>query len=161
MHVAERYFGTCMGIPPKTWGRGDRHSADQYRSTLRHLGNSYDVIRMRFDPPRPSRHVTLSLEELPGRALAPWSLPPLRRQMNPGRLPGFIQRLNGGRDQGARAPQSHGDRGSGTGMRRAGPVLAAVVISVSAPRSPCPPCSEQGGPVFWFRSFNGPLRTLL
>ena len=66
MHVAKRYFATCMGNPPKIWETVERHSTDHYKSTLRHLGKSYDVIWMRFDPPRPSRHVTLSLEELPG-----------------------------------------------------------------------------------------------
>ena len=48
-----------MGNPPKIWKSVERHSTDHYKSTLRHLGKSYDVIWMRFDPPRPSRHVTL------------------------------------------------------------------------------------------------------
>ena len=65
--MAKRHFATCMGNPPKIRKLGERHSTEQDRPTLRHVGNSYDVIRTRFDPPRPSRHVTLSWEASPKR----------------------------------------------------------------------------------------------
>eukprot|EP00665_Eupelagonemidae_sp_cell47_P001344 gene1344-biopygen13339 len=71
------------------------------------------------------------------------------------------QRGKGPRREGSTEPRrpwlGHRDETSGPRASRRGGFCVRATVAVTTG----PPCSEQGGPVFWFRLFNGPLRTLL